>query len=408
LRAETVYLLIRASSSLLFQTAFVYGAVYRLRMAELDPLQLVLVGTVLELSVFLFEIPTGLVADVYSRRLSVILGLFLIGAGFVLEGSLPIFATILVAQVLWGVGFTFTSGAQDAWLADEVGEERLPELYLRGTQVSQAAAFAGVLLSAVLARVRVNLPLLVAGGGFVVLALLLVAVMPERGFEPAPEGERHRWRALVGTFRQGMGTARRRPLLVTLMGAALFAGLASEGIDRLWEAHLLASFTLPPLEGFRPVVWFAVLNGVAMALTLAATEAVRRRAVGLGHRWLVLFFVAQQGLVVAGLAVFALTQEFSVAASAYVGIYVLRHTGEPIFMAWVNRGLEPRSRATVLSTVNQLDALGQVVGGPVLGAVAKRFGLRHAMLAAAGVLSPVLAFYARAWRQDESPVSPRE
>ena len=69
-----------------------------------------LVGTLLEASVFLFEVPTGVVADVYSRRLSVIIGYALIGLGFALEGIVPRFEAVLLAQVLWGVGYTFTSG----------------------------------------------------------------------------------------------------------------------------------------------------------------------------------------------------------------------------------------------------------------------------------------------------------
>ena len=101
---------------------FTMSALYQVQRAQLSVIQLVLVGTVLELSIFLFEIPTGMVADAVSRRLSVILGVFLIGAGFLLEGALPIFATILLAQVLWGLGYTFTSGATQAWITDEIGE----------------------------------------------------------------------------------------------------------------------------------------------------------------------------------------------------------------------------------------------------------------------------------------------
>ena len=62
----------------------------------LDPLQLVLVGTTLEATAFVCEIPTGVVADVYGRRLSVIIGLLLIAFGFLLEGLVPQFAAVLL------------------------------------------------------------------------------------------------------------------------------------------------------------------------------------------------------------------------------------------------------------------------------------------------------------------------
>jgi DHA3 family tetracycline resistance protein-like MFS transporter len=71
--------------------------VYQATVVGLSPLQLVLVGTALEATVFVFEVPTGVVADVRSRRLSIVIGYVLVGAGFVLEGAIPAFATVLVA-----------------------------------------------------------------------------------------------------------------------------------------------------------------------------------------------------------------------------------------------------------------------------------------------------------------------
>src|SRR5439155_6816263 len=96
--AKTVYLILSSASSFFFTTIFTINLVYQLQVAHLDPLQLVLVGTVLEITVFLTQVPTGGLADVYSRRLAVIVGLALIGVGSLLEGSIPQFWAILLAQ----------------------------------------------------------------------------------------------------------------------------------------------------------------------------------------------------------------------------------------------------------------------------------------------------------------------
>jgi DHA3 family tetracycline resistance protein-like MFS transporter len=90
LPAVTAYLGLSAVSSVAFYCYATVAAIYRIDLAALDPLELVLVGTVLELSVFLFEIPTGVVADVYSRRLSIAIGLLLTGVGFAVEAARPI------------------------------------------------------------------------------------------------------------------------------------------------------------------------------------------------------------------------------------------------------------------------------------------------------------------------------
>ena len=117
--AYAVYLLFQFCLYLAFSMATVLSVVYHLEVVHLDPFQLVLVGTALETACFLFEIPTGVVADLYSRRRSMLIGIFLFGIGFLIEGALPWFATVLLAQVVWGCGYTFITGALEAWIATE-------------------------------------------------------------------------------------------------------------------------------------------------------------------------------------------------------------------------------------------------------------------------------------------------
>jgi len=86
LTAYPTYLILNGVDGLTFSLITTVSLVYQVTMVGLDPLQLVLVGTTLELSAFLFEVPTGIVADVYSRRLSIIIGYVLVGIGFLVEG----------------------------------------------------------------------------------------------------------------------------------------------------------------------------------------------------------------------------------------------------------------------------------------------------------------------------------
>ena len=399
--AFTIYLLMVGSSTFFFAVAFTTSALYRFQMAGLDPLQLVLLGTTLELSVFLFEIPTGVVADIYSRRLSVIIGFGLIGMGLVLEGSRQQFMTILLAQGLWGIGYTFISGAQDAWLADELGEERLTATYLRGAQISQVAALAGIIVNVALASIQLNLPLLVGGTGHVALAAFLILFMPEKGFVPAPQNERQSWQKMGVTFREGMSVIRGRPLLVTILGIALVYGLYSEALDRLWEAHILDNFQLPVIDNLANVVWFGFINAAVMIVALVTTEFVRRRASIFEHQQMVKVLFLLSAAIAAGLILFGLAQGIVGALFSYSMVAIVRKTLQPLYSAWINRGIPTDVRATVLSTYGQMDAAGQVLGGPLVGMAANRFGLRAAIVLAGVLLTPVLALYKRAYDQGE-------
>lgn len=417
-----------------FTTVFTLAAIYRIEMGGFDPLQLVLAGTVMELATFLFEVPTGVIADVRSRRLSMILGHSVMGLGFLVEGLWASLGPILLAQCIFGLGYTMISGAEDAWLADEIGEQRFPRAALRGTQAEQVGAFLGIIASVVLASHDLRWPFFAGAAGLWLLALFLWRSMPETRRPTSPSspdldkldfvGERlsDGWQEFSSTLRQGFRFTRRHPLLLTLMGVALCYGMSSEGLDRLWEAHLLSHFTLPPLAGLPDLVWFGILSAGVMLCTLVATEWMQRRLwrrrddlaapseaddpeldpalpVTLGRQLLLRLLAAQSVLLVIGLVIFALSDRFLWAALAFIMVNVLRRLARPLFLSCVNRGLDPAVRATVLSTVNQMDSIGQVSGGPVVGALGSRWGLRLALLAVAALLMPVWVLFRRALKQ---------
>ncbi|MFN2223850.1 MAG: MFS transporter [Candidatus Promineifilaceae bacterium] len=394
--AYTIYLIIQAGFGMFFTMMSLVSAIYRVESAGLDPLQLVLVGTVLETTVFLFEIPTGIVADVYSRRLSVIIGYFLIGSGFILEGAWPHFTTILLAQAIWGFGYTFISGAEQAWLADELGEERLGHIYLRGSQLGQLGTVAGIVVASLLGTLALNLPILLGGGLIIGLAAFLALFMPEGGFEPTPAAERQTWQEARQTFSTGLNTIRGRPLLILMMLIALIYGLSSEGLDRLWQAHFLANIAFPTIGDLEPVVWFGVLGIGQVALSIAVAEILRRRVQVDKQQVVVRALLLVNGIIVAALIVFGLSGTFLLATASIWTIQIMRQNGGALYGAWLNKGLNPEARATILSMNGQVDAIGQIVGGPMVGSLALRLGLRAAMITVALMLTPALGLYARA------------
>ena len=165
-RAYLVYLGEEAAGNFCFMMVITASGLFMIQVAKLDALQLVLVGTTLELSAFLFEIPTGVLADTVSRRLSVIIGTALIGVGLMVWGAWPLFGTILIGQVLWGIGATFTSGATQAWISDETGNVETGQIYLRAAQWGWAAGALGIIASVPLAAAwGLQAPILVGGFG---------------------------------------------------------------------------------------------------------------------------------------------------------------------------------------------------------------------------------------------------
>ena len=371
------------------------SAVYRIQEAGLDPIQLILVGTVLEISVFLFEVPTGVVADVHSRRLSLIIGYAMIGIGLVLEGALPVFATILVAQAIWGIGYTFTSGARQAWLADEledgIGAGRI---FLKGAQLEQIGALAGIALSVVLATISVALPLIVGGVMFGILAVALVVIMPERGFSSTPPINRTSWREMRTTFAAGVTTTRTHPVLMAIIAIELFTGASSEPFDRLWTLHMLEIFEFPSPWGLNSLAWFGVIGAGALLIGTILTWFIRRMFDVDEPRTPRRLLAVTNASVIASTLVFALSGSFALAVSMVIATTVLRRISEPVADVWLIQHTESAYRATVFSLRGQANAFAQVALGPAMGVLAVMTTLRTALVGASTLLAPSQVIYA--------------
>ncbi len=398
LDAKTIYYSHAFLASFAFGVIFTLNMVYQVEVAHLVPLQLVLVGTALEGSAFIFEIPTGVVADVYSRRLSVIVGIFITGVAFFVQ-AIPTFFAIAFGSALWGFGYTFTSGAHEAWITDEVGAENVGPVFLRGGQWGRAGGLIGIPVSVGLANFGLQAPIIAGGVLFLALGILLVLAMPEDGFTPTPREERETWRSMRETVQEGFAIVRARPTLRDFLLIGLFVGLYSEGYDRLWTAHLLEHFTFPDLFGMDAVAWFGLISATISLLGIGANEIVRRKLNLTDMRKSVRTLQALYTLMILTLAGFALTSNFSLAIIVLVAFNVCRGLTYPIQGTWTNQFVHSKVRATVLSVQSQVDALGQTGGGPVLGGVGNAFGVRAAMVAASVILLPVLPLYGRTLRR---------
>ena len=397
--AYRVYLAQEAAGSFCFMMVITAAGLFMIQVAKLDALQLVLVGTTLEASAFIFEVPTGVLADTVSRRLSVIIGTALIGIGLMVWGAWPLFGTILMGQVLWGLGATFTSGATEAWISDETGNVETGQIYLRGAQFGWAAGALGIVASVPLAAAwGLQAPILAGGLGYLLTAVALAVVMPERHWSPAPREGRSVINAMGETLRRGLTTVRVFPALLTILAISFIAGAGSEAFDRLRELHILSNFALPTSPTLPIIAWFALINLVALAASVAGVQVARRRLDMESHLEAARVLLVMHLVLILAILAFAAAVSFEMAALSYLVTRIVRRIAQPIAAAWINLGLTADVRATVHSMNAQADALGQIAGGPLLGWLALASGTRWAMLAVALILAPSVYLYLRTIR----------
>jgi DHA3 family tetracycline resistance protein-like MFS transporter len=414
LSPEGLYLILSGGYAFFFALVITVNLIFQTQEAGLGPFRLVIIGTVLEATRFICEVPTGVVADAISRRLSILLGLALVAAGLVLGGAFAMFETILVAQVIWGIGSTFISGAKEAWIADEIGVTRISRVYLRAAQVELIARLVAIPASIALATLELRLPILLGGALLLPLALFLALTMTERGFKPASGGGQARSQAMseaLQSFRStllaGGRLVRVSPLLLTVFVIAACYGAASEGFERLWVAHFFTNMGFPATWDLQPVVWLGAVRMGSAVLGIIAVEAVRRYLDTTDHRTVVRGLFGMYALQLLSLAVFAASGNFWLGMLMFWGVVGLSRTFKPLYLAWLNQKIDSSVRATVLSMNSQVDALGQIAGGPPLGALGSLVSLRAALFGSAWVMALGLPLFLRAFRQGTPAVEPK-
>jgi DHA3 family tetracycline resistance protein-like MFS transporter len=405
--ATRLYLYLGFVTSMLFSMIFVVASYYEVTVAGLSGLQLVLVGTTVEVTILLFEVPTGVVADAYSRRLSIIIGYFIMGWGFVIEGLFPAFLPIVIAQIFWGVGFTFTSGAQQAWLSDEIGEENANRAFLRANRYELAGALVGILLAIPLGNIAVNIPIVAGGVLISSISIILILFMPERGFKPARPEDRNTWQHMGDIFNKGWSAVRQRPALMTVLGVGFIYGLYSEGWDRLWVKYLVDNFTIPSIFGLNDVAFFGLLRAGGMILSIIVTRQVEKRldashapSIAKAMFWLT-------ALLSLAIFTFALSPALAVSILAVWLVSITRNVLGPLYDAWVNQRLDSDTRATVISMSGQVDAIGQIASGPAAGIVSL-WSIQAAITLASLLLLPALPLIKRANRLHAEEISEME
>ena len=375
---------------------WVVMSVYLVRELHFSPLQLVLMGTAMEAAVFLCEVPTGVVADTYSRRLSLIIGYLGMGVAWAAVGLASAPWLVIALWALWGVSYTFTSGAEQAWITDEVGVEQVGSVFLRGARWGQVGSVLGLLAQVAVGVVSLRAGVILGGVFTIVCGLGCLAFMPEHAFRRLPREERgSALTAMRTTATAGARYAWAAPAILLLIGVELFMGASSEAFDRLKEAHFLRDVGLP--GSIDPVIWFGLLWLAGMLLNIAAIGSLIKRVDRGGRESVARYLFAFILLELVAMLVFALTGSIWLAVAGILGVFFARNLAGPLFDTWLNSQITDSSvRATVLSLTGQADAIGQAGGGPVLGAIGNVWGIRAALATGALAIGPALGLYARA------------
>jgi MFS family permease len=376
MRTEHTYYLVFGLYSLSWSFL---GPVYALFLLSrgLDFFQINAVLAVYLIAAFVFEVPTGAVADRVGRKLSFLLSCAVRTAAFALYASASSFADCLLAEFIDAAGSTLASGALEAWAVDGIrsdGDRRpVDRVFARAQAVSRTLMIASGLVSGYVAEHNIAAPWVMGAVGFAITGCLAAAVMREPARQAAADAARP---SLAHTVGEGFAVLRRTPVLRFLCFVTLAAAFAIMPVHQTWQPRMQALTG----QGTALMGWIWALINTA---TIAGSVLLPRLLPHVRRSHMLVAVTLWRGLSIVAAA---LATDFTIALIALLCAEVGFGLSEPMLQAWTNEHVEPAQRAMLLSVRAMAFTLGGGVGLVGVGLVARAAGIPVAWLVSGGIL----------------------
>ena len=355
----------------------------------------------------IFEVPTGIVADTTGRRTSYLLGTVTLGVSTLLyvllwQVNAPFWQWAIVS-ILLGLGFTFFSGAVEAWLVDALtaagftGE--MEAVFGRGQVVSGIAMLTGSVAGGFIAQqTNLGVPFVLRGVILIVMFVVAFRLMHDIGFMPDKTGNAIQEVRKIAVASMDYGW--RVPAVKWLMVEALFTGgVGIYGFYAL-QPYLLELYGNP--QAYQIAGLVAAI--VAGAQILGGMAASRIRS--LFHRR-TSALISTSILSVLTLGLIGIVENFWAVVALIVVWGLLFAASMPIRQTYLNGLIPSRQRATILSFDSLMESASGVWAQPLLGRAADVWGyapsyLLGAAISAVGVPALLLS------RRQNAPADVRE
>jgi MFS family permease len=348
----------------------------------------------------LFEVPTGIVADTIGRRTSYLLGTVTLAAStlfYVLLWQIEApFWEWAIASMLLGLGFTFFSGAVEAWLVDALAATgftgEIETVFGRGQIVTGAGMLTGSVAGGfIAAQVSLGAPFVLRGIVLVVMFVVAFRMMQDVGFTPEQGGRPLAEMRKIAEASIEYGW--RVPAVKWLMVEALFTGGVGIYAFYALQPYLLELYGDP--QAYQVAGLVAAIVAGAQILGGMAAPRIRRL---FKRRTSALLVTA--ALSAASLALMGAIESFAVVIAAMVVWSLLFAATMPIRQAYLNGLIPSRQRATILSFDSMMTSSGGVWAQPALGRAADAWGYAPSYLISAGISTLALPFIALSRRQN--------
>ncbi|MDD3102262.1 MAG: MFS transporter [Patescibacteria group bacterium] len=354
---------------------------------HLNLLQVNLINTAFMVTLAIFEIPTGIVADIFGRKKSFIISCFIVGFGFLVYFTAANFWSFITAEIILAIGITFSSGALEAWLVDSLNHigftGKLEKVFSKVFSFRIGAKIIAVLVGALMANKNLTWPWLAAALVYLILGLIAIVWMKEN-YWIKQKITFERLKNQIGAISaSGFNCVVKSKNVLLVIVLSAICSFVYQGPNMQWQPYFVHFSANKLFLGWIMAgIYLASLIGVLLSPWLIKL---------LGNEQRVIYF----SCVVIGLGLMLTASNgFLFSALFFFFVHELgRGTEQTIHATLLNKLIVSKERATILSFKEMIKNLGSVSGLLISGCLAMRFSIDQGWIISGlilGVLSGLI------------------
>jgi len=331
-------------------------------------------------TLFICEVPTGAVADVFGRKVSYVCSCFLFSLSMFVYAISTSFWGFVLAEIIAAVGYTFSSGAFQAWLVDRLKHQEytgsLNLIFSKEQQIIQISAILGSISGAFLSNKDMVFPWIVGGGVMFIAGILSIFLMKEEYFTRQKFSFRNGFQSMKNTIQASINYGIKSEIVRFIILIGTVQCFAVQAPNMQWQPFFSQFLPNKTSLGF-------LFAGISVAILIGAALSSWFLRKAKDEK---LALIISQIIIGVGIASAAIFNVFSIAISIFLFHEIARGIFRPLKNVYLNENIPSKERATIISFESMSYRVGGMIGLIFSGFIAENISITSAWLLSGGIL----------------------
>ncbi len=336
-------------------------------------------------SVFLLEIPTGAIADIFGRKTSFVLSNIVTGLGFIVYGVSQGFIGFISAEIIIAIGVTLSSGSFEAWMVDTLKyhnwDGKMVKIFHNQSRIESLAKLLGGLLGAYIGIKTLSLPFIVSGCGLLIVSLVSFFVMEEKYFKKE-DSEYSPLEDITKICKDSIKYGLKNKTILLVTTVVVIMNIAFQPLNMYWQPHFKPFIS--DSQQYFGFIWVGIVIFSAIGNELVKWFSKKFKNIKLGY--------VIVGTTMGFMIFLACSSLFVVSLVGYMFHEISRGLEKTYTRTIIQKNIPSKKRATIKSFVSMSKTGAAGIGLIVFGLIADKFTINVSWIVAGLVILIVLPF----------------